>query len=112
MFNLSLIILQPIPPLSDCKVWIDTERGVEVKHYLHNMVELNIMEEEFCAHRMAERKCAAYFAMQCEMAREYKDKREKERAPKREKARHVKEAYARGGERVLKKGKWPRHTQD
>jgi hypothetical protein len=31
---------------------------------------------------------------------------------KREKARHVKEAYAKGGERALMKGKWPRLTQD
>jgi hypothetical protein len=25
-------------------VWIDIERGTEAKHYLHNMVELNMME--------------------------------------------------------------------
>jgi hypothetical protein len=31
--------LQPVPLLCDYKVWIDTERGVKVKHYLHNMVE-------------------------------------------------------------------------
>jgi hypothetical protein len=43
---------------------------------------------------------------------EYKDKREKERARKREKARHAKEAYARGGEKVLMKAKWPHLTQD
>jgi hypothetical protein len=75
MLNLTLIVLQSVPPLCDYKVWIDTERGVEVKRYLRNMVELNMMEEEFCGCRMVERKCTAYFAMQCEMARgEYKDK--------------------------------------
>jgi hypothetical protein len=47
------------------------------------------------------------------MARdEYKEKREEEMAWKREKARRVKEAYARGGEIALMKGKWPRLTQD
>jgi hypothetical protein len=52
-----------------------------VKHYLRNMVELNIIEEEFHACRMAERKRAAYFAMQCEMAHEeYNEKREEGRA--------------------------------
>jgi hypothetical protein len=50
------------------------------------MVELNMMEEEFCARRMVERKRATYFVMQREMAcEEYKEKRE-ERARKREKA--------------------------
>jgi hypothetical protein len=34
------------------------------------MVKLNMMEEEFCARRMAERKHAIYFAMQRKMARE------------------------------------------
>jgi hypothetical protein len=39
------------------------------------MVKLNMMEEEFRAHRMEERRCAAYFAMQREMDREeYKEK--------------------------------------
>jgi hypothetical protein len=81
MLNLSLIILQLVPLLCDYKVWINTERGVEVKHYLHNMVELNMMYEEFRAYRMAKRKRAAYFAMQREMAHEeYKEKREEERA--------------------------------
>jgi hypothetical protein len=48
-----------------------------VKHYLHNMVELNMMEEEFRVRRMVEHKRAAYFAMQREMAHEeYKEKRE------------------------------------
>jgi hypothetical protein len=113
MLNLSLIVLQPVPPLCDYMVWIDTKRGAEVKHYLHNMVELNMMEEEFHTRRMVERKCAAYFAMQREMAWEdYKDKREEERARKCEKARHAKEAYARGGGRALLKPKWPRLTQD
>jgi hypothetical protein len=94
-------------------VWIDTERGAEAKHHLRNMVELNMMEEEFRARRMAERKRAAYFAMKHEMDREeYKEKREEERARKREKARRAKEAYANGGEGVLIKGKWPRLTQE
>jgi hypothetical protein len=94
-------------------MWIDIERGTEMKHYLYNMVELNMMEEEFRVHRMAERKRAAYFAMQHEMAcEEYKDKREEERAQKREKARCAKEAYARGGGKALMKGKWSRLTQD
>jgi hypothetical protein len=45
------------------------------------MVEKNMMEEEFCAHRMAEHKHATYFAMKREMDREeYKEKREQERA--------------------------------
>jgi hypothetical protein len=57
---------------------------------------------------MEERKCATYFAMQREMHREdYKEKREDERARKREKARCVKEAYTRGGEKALMKGKCP-----
>jgi hypothetical protein len=55
------------------------------------MVELNMMEEEFRACRMVERKCTAYFAMQREMAHEeYKDKQEEERAWKHEKARRAK----------------------
>jgi hypothetical protein len=84
-----------------------------VKHYFCNMVELNMMEEEFRAHRMVERKWAAYFAMQCKMAHEeYKEKREEERARKHEKDRCAKEVYVRGGERALMKGKWPRLTQD
>jgi hypothetical protein len=92
MLNLSLIVLQPIPPLCDYKVWIDIERGAEAKHYLHNMVELNMMEE-FCARRMAERKHIAYFGMQREVAHEeHKEKFEEEGAQKREKARHAKEA--------------------
>jgi hypothetical protein len=91
-------------------VCIDTKRGVEVKHYLRNMVELNMMEE-FCARRMEERKHAAYFTMQREMNREeYKEKWEEERAWKHEKARCAKEAYARAGEKALIKGKWPHLT--
>jgi hypothetical protein len=70
MLNLSLIVLQLVPPLYDYKVWIDTERGAEAKHYLHNMVELNMMEEEFLARSMAEHTRATYFAMQHEMAHE------------------------------------------
>jgi hypothetical protein len=113
MLNLSLIILQHVPPLYDYMVWINTERGAEAKRYLHNMVDLNMMEEEFRAHRMAEHNHAACFAMQREMAcEEYKEKREEERARNCEKARLAKEAYARGGERALMMGKWPRLNQD
>jgi hypothetical protein len=65
-----LIVLQLVPPLYDYKVWIDTGRGAEAKCYLCNMVELNMMEEEFRARRMAECKRGAYFATQHEMARE------------------------------------------
>jgi hypothetical protein len=51
---------------------------------------------------MVERKYAAYFAIQREMAREeYKKKQEEERVKKHEKARHMKKAYARGGQRGL-----------
>jgi hypothetical protein len=89
------------------------ERGEEAKHHLCNMVELNLMEEEFCARRTAERRRAANFAIQREMDREeYKEKREEERARKHEKARRVKETYEQGGEKALMKGKWPRLTQD
>jgi hypothetical protein len=77
------------------------------------MVELNMMEEEFRARRMAEHKHAAYFTMKREMDREeYKEKREEEMSQKHEKARHTKEAYAKGGERALMKGKWSGLTQD
>jgi hypothetical protein len=59
---------------------------VEVKCHLHNMVELNMMEE-LCAHRMVEHKHATYFAMKREIdCEEYKEKREEEGARKREKA--------------------------
>jgi hypothetical protein len=54
MLNLSLIVLQLVPPLCDYNIWINTESGVEVKHYLCNMVELNMMEEEVRVRRMAE----------------------------------------------------------
>jgi hypothetical protein len=56
MLNLSLIILQPVFPLCDYKVWIDTKRGEEAKNYLRRMVELNLMEEEFRARRTVERR--------------------------------------------------------
>jgi hypothetical protein len=113
MLNLSLIVLQPMFPLCDYKVWIDTERGEEAKNHLRRMVELNLMEEEFHARRMAERRRAVFFARQREMDREeYKEKREEERARNHEKARCVKEAYERGGEKALVKGKWARLTQD
>jgi hypothetical protein len=39
-------------PLCDYKVWIDTERDAEAKRYLHSIVELNMMDEEFRARRM------------------------------------------------------------
>jgi hypothetical protein len=81
-----------VPLLCDYKVWIDTERNAEAKHYLCSMV--NLMEEEFRARRMEEHRRAAFFARQCEMdCGEYKEKREQERACKREKAQHAKEAY-------------------
>jgi hypothetical protein len=54
-------------PLCDYKVWIDTVRGLEAISYLCSMARLNMMDEEFCAHRMEERKRAAYFAMRHEM---------------------------------------------
>jgi hypothetical protein len=59
MFNLSLIVLQTVPPLCDYKVWIDMERCEEAKHHLRNMIKHNIMEEEFRVHRMEERRRAA-----------------------------------------------------
>jgi hypothetical protein len=113
MLNLTLIVLQSVFPLCDYKVWIDTERGEEAKNHLRRMMELNLMEKEFHARRMTERRRAVFFAMQREMDRgEYKEKREEERARKREKARRVKEAYERGGEKALVKDKWARLTHD
>jgi hypothetical protein len=95
VLNLSLTILQLVPPLCDYKVWIDTERDAEVKHYLRSMVELNMMEEEFRARRMEELRRATFFARQREIDHEeYKEKREQEMAHKRENARCVKEVYA------------------
>jgi hypothetical protein len=77
------------------------------------MVEFNLMEEEFRARRMMERKHAIFFAMQREMnCEEYKEMRKEEMARKREKARRAKEAYERGGEKELVKGKWAHLTQD
>jgi hypothetical protein len=88
-----------VPLLCDYNVWIDTERDAEAKHFLHNMVELNMMDEEFHVRKMEERRRVAFFAKQLEMDREeYKAKREEERARKCEKA--------------LMKDKWPRLTQD
>jgi hypothetical protein len=87
MLNLALIVLQPVFPLCDYKVWIDTERGEEAKNHLRRMVELNLMEEEFRARRTEEHRHVVFFASQREMDREeYKEKREEERARKREKA--------------------------
>jgi hypothetical protein len=94
MLNLSLIVLQPVFPLCDYKVWIDTERGEEAKNHLCHMMELNLMEEEFRARRTVDCRRAIFFARQCETDREqYKEKREEERARKREKARCAKESY-------------------
>jgi hypothetical protein len=94
MLNLSLIVLQPVFPLCDYKVWIDTERSEEAKNHLRRMVKLNLIEEEFRARRTAEHRSAVFFASQHEMDRdEYKEKREEERARKREKARRAKAAY-------------------
>jgi hypothetical protein len=77
VLNLSLIILQHAPALCDYKVWIDTERDAEAKCYLRSIAELNMMEEEFRARRMKERRRATFFARQHEMDREeYKEKRE------------------------------------
>jgi hypothetical protein len=67
LLNLTLIVLQPVLPLCDYRVWINTERGAAAKRHLRNMVELNMMEEEFRGCRMVERKRAAYFAMKREM---------------------------------------------
>jgi hypothetical protein len=87
VLNLSLTVLQHVPPLCDYKVSIDTERDAEVKCYLHSMVELNMMEEEFRACRMEEHRRAAFFARQRDMDREeYKEKRKQERTRKHEKA--------------------------
>jgi hypothetical protein len=75
VLNLFFTILQPAPPMCDYKVWIDIKRDAEAKHYLHSMVELNMMEEEFCACRMQEHRRAAFFARQREMdCEEYKEK--------------------------------------
>jgi hypothetical protein len=57
VLNLSLTVLQHVPPLCDYKVWIDAERNAEVKRYICSMAELNMMEEEFHAHSMEEHKC-------------------------------------------------------
>jgi hypothetical protein len=83
MLNLSFIGLQPVLSLCEYMVWIDTERDAVAKCYLRNMVELNMMDKEFYARKMAERKRTGYFAMKHEIAREvYKEKREEERARK------------------------------
>jgi hypothetical protein len=111
--NEVFVILYHVPPLCDYKAWIDVVRGWKAISYLCSMAQLNMMEEEFRACRMEERRRATYFAMRREMAHEQeKEKREDERAHKCEKARRVKEAFARGGNKVLMKGKWPRLTQD
>jgi hypothetical protein len=51
-------------------VWIDTVRGPEAIKYLCSMAQLNMMEEEFHASRMEERKHVTNFTMHHEMARE------------------------------------------
>jgi hypothetical protein len=89
------------------------ERGEEAKNHLRRMVELNLMGEKFRARRTMERRHVIFFARRREMDHEeYKTKREEERARKREKARRVKEAYERGGEKTLVKGKLACLTQD
>jgi hypothetical protein len=81
VLNLSFTILQHVPPLCEYKVWIDTERDAEAKCYLRSMIDLNMMEEEFHAHRMEECRHATFFVRQHEMdCEEYKEKREQERA--------------------------------
>jgi hypothetical protein len=113
IINEVFVILQPVPPLCDYKVWIDTVRGPDAIKYLYLMARLNMTQEEFCAHRMEERRRATYFVMRREMDHEeYKEKREEERSRKHEKAQHAKEAFARGGDKALMKGKWPYLTQD
>jgi hypothetical protein len=77
------------------------------------MAQLNMMEEEFHAHKMVERKHVVYFVICRKMDHEQdKEMREEERARKHEKACRAKEAFARGGEQALIKGRWPRLTQD
>jgi hypothetical protein len=81
VLNLSFTILQHVPPLCEYNVWIDTERDAEAKCYLRSMIDLNMMEEEFHAHRMEECRHATFFVRQHEMdCEEYKEKREQERA--------------------------------
>jgi hypothetical protein len=94
-------------------MWIDTERGAEEISYLRSMARLNMMEEDFYGRRMAECQCSTYFAMHREMDHEEnEEKREEKRAWKREKACRAKEAFARGGKKVLIKGKWSGLNQD
>jgi hypothetical protein len=73
--NALFILSHHVLPLSDCKVWINTERGSNVISYLCSMSRLNMMEEEFCAHRMAERKRVAYFAIRRKMDHGYNKKK-------------------------------------
>jgi hypothetical protein len=111
--NEVFVILQHVPPLCDCKGWIDTVSGSKAISYLGLMAQLNMMEDEFYAHRMEERRRAAYFAMHHEMDREQdKEKQEEERAQKREKAHRAKETFPRGGDKTLMKGKWSCLTQN
>jgi hypothetical protein len=42
VLNLSLTVLQFVPPLCDYKMWIDTDKNAKVKRYLRSMVELNV----------------------------------------------------------------------
>jgi hypothetical protein len=77
------------------------------------MAQLNMMEDEFHAHRMAEHKRATAFLIRREMEREQeKEKREEEWEQKHEKACRVKETFLKGGEEALIKGKCLRLTQD
>jgi hypothetical protein len=71
------------------------------------MIDLNMMEEEFHAHRMEECRHATFFVRQHEMdCEEYKEKREQERAW------CEKETYEWGDDEALRKAKWPSLTQD
>jgi hypothetical protein len=67
MINAFFVVLQPIPPLCDYKVRIDNERGLEVISSLCSITQLNMMEEQFRAHRMVKHQHAAYFAMHREI---------------------------------------------
>jgi hypothetical protein len=73
--------------LCDYKVWIDIERDVDAKNYLRNMVELNVMEEQFCASKKEEHKHSTYFAIQHKMDRE--EYRESERSRGHESVRKL-----------------------
>jgi hypothetical protein len=68
VLNLSFTVLQHVPPFCDYKVLI--QRDTEAKRYLCSMIDLNMIEEEFRARCMKERRRAAFFVRQCEMDHE------------------------------------------